>query len=134
MVSAKLFGTALIAGAMFVAAAPVPAALASDEQQEHLGLMNLTINGHTAKDFRTSLLTCSPDAGTHPHPATACEAISNAEGDFHAIEGRTGLCPLIYDPVTVRATGVFDGRSVDYAETFSNACVAANTTGSVFAF
>ena len=134
MVSAKLFGTALIAGATLVAAAPVPAAFASGEQQEHVGLMNLTINGHTAKDFRTALLSCGPDAGTHPHPSTACEAISDAEGDFHAIDGGAGLCPLIYDPVTVRAAGVFDGKPVDYSETFSNACVAANATGSVFAF
>ena len=133
MVSAKLFGTAMIVGAALIAATP-PAALASGGQQARLGLMNLTIKGHTAKDFRTSLLACGPDAGTHPQPDAACEAISDAEGDFHAIDRVAGPCPLIFDPVTVRAAGVFDGRPVDYAETFSNTCVAANATGGVFAF
>jgi len=134
MISPKLLGTVLIAGALTVGVLPAPAAFAAVPQQEHLGVVNLTITGHAAKDFRTALLACSPDAGTHPDPGAACEAITDAEGNFHAIKGDKVLCPLIYAPVTVRATGVYGGKSVDYVDTFSNACIAANRTAGVFAF
>ncbi|MFC7341024.1 SSI family serine proteinase inhibitor [Saccharopolyspora griseoalba] len=133
MDSPRLVGTALLAAAM-AAGALAPAATAADQQRAHLGVVNLTISGHDAKDLRTAMLSCGPDAGTHPDPGAACEAITDVEGDFHAIDGGNGLCPLIYDPVTVRATGVYDGRAVDYVDTFSNACIAASRTAGVFAF
>ena len=40
---------------------------------------------------------------------------------------------MISAPVTARAQGEWNGRPVDYAETFSNGCVMAGRTGSVFA-
>lgn len=135
MVSPKLLGTALLTGAAIACAIPAPTALAEGNQpEERLGLVNLTIHDHAAKTFRTALLACGLNTGSHPDPEAACGAIANAEGDIDAIEDDDGMCPLIYAPATVRATGFFAGKPVEYSETFANACVAANATAGVFDF
>jgi hypothetical protein len=89
-----------------------------------------------ATDRRTVLLTCSPVvAGTHPDPAAACAELSAAGGDFDRLPGRTRLmCPMIWDPVTLAADGVWNGVPVEYRHTFPNACGAGNHGAAVFRF
>lgn len=135
MVSPKLFGSALLTGAAIACTIPTPVALAEvDQAEKHLGLVNLAIHDHSTKSIRTALLTCGPDTGTHPNPGSACDALAAAGGDITAIEDQDGVCPLIYAPATVRATGLYAGKPVEYAETFSNACIVANATAGVFDF
>ena len=40
---------------------------------------------------------------------------------------------MLYAPVTVQARGQWNGRPVEYRETFSNGCVMGARTGAVFA-
>ncbi|WP_345028569.1 SSI family serine proteinase inhibitor [Kutzneria kofuensis] len=47
-------------------------------------------------------------------------------------EGVCGAGSDLYDPVTVSATGVWDGVTVDYRKTFPNQCKLRLRTGSVF--
>jgi hypothetical protein len=80
-------------------------------------------------------LDCDPDAGTHPRPTTACTALRAADGDFGAVRPQDGvMCPMIYDPVTAEATGLWAGRLVRYTHTFANRCAAETESGGVFAF
>ncbi|MDT0305122.1 SSI family serine proteinase inhibitor [Streptomonospora wellingtoniae] len=85
----------------------------------------------------TTTLHCRPAGGSHPDPAAACAALDRAGGDFDALgetSPQTTMCTMQYAPVRVRASGVWQGRTVDYTETFSNACVAAAETAGVFDF
>ena len=83
------------------------------------------------------LLRCDPVGGDHPHAAAACHDITVAAGDFDRLPGDPvrGVCQAgfaLYDPVTVSATGVWDGATVDYRKTFSNQCRLRLNTGPVF--
>ncbi|MGW7792239.1 SSI family serine proteinase inhibitor, partial [Streptomyces tricolor] len=42
------------------------------------------------------------------------------------------FCPMIFAPVTAHARGRWDGRTVDFRETYTSACVMRARTGSVF--
>ncbi|MFB9615816.1 SSI family serine proteinase inhibitor [Kutzneria kofuensis] len=87
------------------------------------------------KQART--LRCDPVGGDHPHGEAACRDITAAAGDFDRLPGDAakGVCGAgsdLYDPVTVSATGVWDGVTVDYRKTFPNQCKLRLRTGSVF--
>lgn len=81
-----------------------------------------------------AVLACNPDGGTHPDPGSACLSLRDADGDFEQLPMVPRGCPRIYAPVEVEAIGYWDDERVDYTETFSNRCEAANGTGSVFDF
>ncbi|QDQ98138.1 SSI family serine proteinase inhibitor [Tomitella fengzijianii] len=84
-------------------------------------------------------LTCSPDAGTHPDAAKACDSIRAAGGDFNALSAQANVaCPLNYMPTPASALGMwFDGNGahvVNFSNTYGNACVASAGSGGVFGF
>ncbi|MFF9313121.1 SSI family serine proteinase inhibitor [Streptomyces sp. NPDC014748] len=83
-------------------------------------------------DSRGALLRCEPPQG-HPHAAAACDQLRSAHGDIRVIPHKEVFCSMIYAPVTVQARGQWQGRAVDYTETFPNACVMRARTGDVFA-
>ncbi|MEW9532043.1 subtilase-type protease inhibitor [Microbispora sp. NPDC049125] len=77
----------------------------------------------TGTPERHVTLTCAPPGGTHPSPAEACRALDKVGGDparFTPAGGK--VCPLIYDPVTVTASGIWDGKHIWYQHTFGNNC------------
>src|SRR5690349_18661853 len=61
-------------------------------------------------------LTCDPAGGTHPSPAAFCGRLDAAGGDISKIPSAQGLCPMIYMPVTVTASGNWKGQPVSYAK------------------
>lgn len=84
---------------------------------------------------RHSLLMCDPPRGTHPDPFAACEALIPVGGDPAALTPLPGvICPTHYDPVTVTATGSWDGRFIHFERTYGNACSLYAETGPVFSF
>ncbi|GAA2401838.1 protease inhibitor [Streptomyces glaucosporus] len=86
---------------------------------------------------RSVLLSCSPTSGgSHPEPGRACAELRSADGDVAALVETDGdrVCPMIWDPVTVTAEGVWEGRKVSYAHTFPNACAMENSTDALFSF
>jgi Subtilisin inhibitor-like len=85
-------------------------------------------------------LSCTPDGGTHPTPAEACESLRQVNGDFFRLPDVSGFCPAIFDPHEARARGFWQSSPsspavfVSYRETFVNRCAAAAGTDNVFRF
>ncbi|MFD0774478.1 SSI family serine proteinase inhibitor [Streptomonospora algeriensis] len=97
--------------------------------------LSVTVPEERAVDRTT--LHCRPPGGSHPRAEAACAALDSAGGDFRTLGERsrqTTMCTMQYAPVRLRASGLWHGASVDYTETFSNACVAHAETGGVFDF
>ncbi|WP_051940555.1 SSI family serine proteinase inhibitor [Phaeacidiphilus oryzae] len=85
---------------------------------------------------QSAVLDCFPPGGTHPHAAAACAELEAADGRFeqlHPAAGAHEMCPMLYSPVTVSATGDWRGAPVAYHHTYGNLCEAERATGDVFA-
>lgn len=123
--TAALRGGLLAAAALLLATTtPAPAAATSPGNWLYLTV--------TRRDTRGTLLLCDPPAG-HARAADACAELGAAGGDIGRIPPKDAICTMQYAPVTVRARGEWSGRPVAYERTFSNGCVLAARTGSVFA-
>jgi subtilisin inhibitor-like len=96
--------------------------------------LSLSISPAEAGTRRATWLTCDPARGNHPKAARACKALAAAGGNPAAIGDREGVCPMVYAPVTVRATGRWRGKAVRYRETFGNGCVMDLGTDALFQF
>ncbi|GGM53332.1 protease [Longimycelium tulufanense] len=136
----RLLGLALAAGGTLLLVGATPANAASEpatESNPSASALVLTSNpGEEVSPFARSVaLTCQPAGGTHPEPVFACNELASVDGDINKLDVRTDqACTFIYAPVTVTATGVWDGRKVEYKETFPNDCVLTSYTGHVFRF
>ncbi|MGV9532584.1 SSI family serine proteinase inhibitor [Streptosporangium sandarakinum] len=112
-----------------------PAPLLSPENMRVLVLTATPGERFSAAASRSALLVCDPTRGSHPQGAQACGQLSVVNGEFTALRPLPGVaCTMQYDPVTVTASGIWDGRTIRYQHTFGNSCVMRSTTGSVFAF
>jgi len=80
------------------------------------------------------ILTCNPDGGTHPQPATACDALRSVNGHVENLPGNPGICPFIFAPQTATANGEWRGHVVRFQQTYSNSCVLHRATTPVFDF
>jgi hypothetical protein len=82
---------------------------------------------------RGALLLCDPPRG-HVRAAQACDELRAVRGDIARIQPRAdAICPMVYAPVTVTARGEWAGQPTEYSRTFSNSCVMAAETRTVFA-
>ncbi len=116
-------GAALVAG---------PVAIAAQHDGPDRGMLALTVTGRDS-GMKIRTLHCGPDGGTHPSASTACAQLSQVNGEIGQLETNPGMmCTLEYDPVTATARGTWDGKLVDYHETFPNKCAMWSYTGKVF--
>ncbi|MEU4832041.1 SSI family serine proteinase inhibitor [Streptosporangium sp. NPDC023615] len=85
---------------------------------------------------RVVVLQCAPlGGGTHPRTRNACASLLPVNGDVGKFKPSTKtFCPLIYDPVTMSAVGVWDGRFALSSQTFSNSCLLRATLGEIAGF
>jgi len=125
-------GTLLAAAALLVAGTAPARAGAQDSAGGNWLYLTVTKGDARSSDTRGTLLLCDPPQG-HGHAAEACAELAAVDGDIAALPPGHGYCPMIYAPVTAHARGQWNGRPVEYAETFSNGCAMAGRTGSVFA-
>lgn len=79
-------------------------------------------------------LECDPSGGDHPHADRACRTLRSVDGDFTKLPDEQLMCPAIYDPVTVSATGHWGKRPVRFEREYPNRCAANADTASVFDF
>ncbi|MET7687393.1 SSI family serine proteinase inhibitor [Streptomyces sp. NPDC005483] len=121
----------LAAAAALLLAAAAPATAGSSAGSDYLYLMVTTGDGRSS-DTRGSLLLCDPPQG-HGRAAEACAQLDSVGGDIDALPPAGVYCPMLYAPVTARARGQWNGRPVEYRQTFSNGCVMGARTGAVFA-
>ncbi|MET7452035.1 SSI family serine proteinase inhibitor [Streptomyces sp. NPDC005574] len=131
---AKTVRGALLAAAALLLAAPAPAlaATAGDALPGNWLYLTVTKGDALSSDSRGTLLMCDPPQG-HSRAAEACAQLAATDGDIRALPARDTFCPMIYAPVTTHARGQWNGRPVEYTQTFSSACVLAARTGAVFA-
>src|SRR5690242_19562037 len=91
--------------------------------------------GEKAKPVQQrATLTCGPAGGTHKQAKAACAALNAAKGDPAAIKNDGSMCMMIYDPVTVTATGRWKSKPVKFTHTYGNPCELHAATGAVFTF
>ncbi|MFD7030323.1 SSI family serine proteinase inhibitor [Streptomyces sp. NPDC051555] len=120
------------------------AADAAPSGTESLYAPSALVLGITAGDdarngtvLRAVTLVCAPrPSGTHPDPAGACTELLAAAGQADTITrgGSAGPCTREWDPVTVTADGVWQGKHYTYQHTFANRCAMRGGSGSLFAF
>lgn len=95
---------------------------------------HLTLTIEKQGRTRTVRLGCAPVYGSHPRGPEACALLGRAQGNPIYVRLPFTACPLHYDPVTVSATGTWNGRYVRYRRTFSNQCALRAATGAIFSF
>ncbi|MEU1825496.1 subtilase-type protease inhibitor [Streptomyces abikoensis] len=91
----------------------------------------------TAGVQRAVTLTCTPKAaGTHPNTSGACAQLRLSNGDFDKlVKIKDGtMCTREWNPSTVTAEGVWEGRRVSFEHTFANPCEMKAGKGTVFEF
>ncbi|WP_308368401.1 SSI family serine proteinase inhibitor [Streptomyces sp. ISL-36] len=93
----------------------------------------------TASVRRAVTLDCAPlPGGSHPSPAAACAELAAAGGDLGLLTAIPGNrpCTREWDPVTVTADGVWEGRRISWSATYGNACEMRSRVaeGAVFSF
>jgi hypothetical protein len=124
-------GGALLAAAGLLAAGPAHAA-SRDLLPGNWLYLTVTKGEPGSSDARGTLLLCDPPLG-HPHAAEACAELAATDGDIGRIPPKDVFCPMIYAPVTAHASGRWNGRPVDFQETYANTCAMNARTGAVFA-
>jgi hypothetical protein len=131
---ASLFTAAALIGLSSAASAADDDIPPKVEQPAPEGVLTLTLTPDNGGPTTTVTLLCTPDGGSHPTPKAACDSLRAVGGNFNALPDTTDFCPLIFDPHTARATGIWKDRLISYEETFSNRCFAAVGTDDVFNF
>ncbi|MFB0615634.1 SSI family serine proteinase inhibitor [Streptomyces sp. AGS-58] len=122
---------ALLAAAGLLTAGPAHAA-SRDIRPDNWLYLTVTRGDARSGDTRGTVLLCDPPQG-HTHAVDACAALDAADGDVGRIPAKKVFCPMIYAPVTTHARGQWNGREVDFQQTYTSACVMNARTGSVFA-
>lgn len=131
-----------VAAAVAVAALVLPAASASAEPapepvpllaESELTLSIIPDEPDSWNPRSIVALDCGPAGGNHPDPLLACEELTVVGGDFEQL-ARPATCSAEWDPVTITATGYWEGRSIDFTDTYTNRHCAENVTGGVFRF
>ena len=121
----------LLACAGLLAAGPAQAASRTMPPSNWLYLSVTRGDPQTGKTQGT-LLQCDPPV-EDTRAAAACNELAAVGGDISRMpQTKNVFCPMIYAPVTVHARGLWNGRPVDYQETYSSKCVMNARTGSVF--
>jgi len=96
------------------------------------GSFNLSIISKATGDpIANASLTCNPAGGSHPNPEAACKQLTKADGYIEAIPEKQGICPKIFNPVILSASGTWDGGERKFQREFSNQCEAVLATGGV---
>lgn len=91
----------------------------------------------TGTVLRAVTLVCAPrPGGTHPSPKAACAELRSSAHDLDALAAPQGNvdCTKEWNPVTVTADGVWQGRRITYAYTYANPCSQRHSSSALFAF
>jgi hypothetical protein len=98
--------------------------------QKPQGSFDLSIaSAASGQVLASASLTCNPDGGSHPNPATACEQLTQANGFIEKIPPEEGACTREFKPVILKASGTWDGEDRQFEFEFSNRCVGVKETG-----
>ncbi|GAA4960834.1 hypothetical protein GCM10025331_60070 [Actinoplanes utahensis] len=79
-------------------------------------------------------LTCDPSGGGHPKADQACATLRGSGGNPARLEAGDSLCMMLYQPVTARVKGTWQGKRVKWERTYGNSCEMTRATGVLFQF
>ncbi|MFC4589304.1 subtilase-type protease inhibitor [Sphaerisporangium corydalis] len=127
---------AAVAGSASESASGSAFASGSASAQEDWVLLAISKGTTTWPVDRVVLLRCSPVVGgTHPQASAACAVLRQVGGDLSRLRGPAGrACTFDYRPVTVSATGRWEGRPISFVSTYGNPCVMMRNLGVVAGF
>ncbi|MFD3699170.1 subtilase-type protease inhibitor [Streptomyces sp. NPDC058646] len=94
-------------------------------------------DAETGTVLRAVTLVCAPaPGGTHPDPVAACAELrsSAAQPDALTEAAPDTACTREWNPMTVTADGVWEGRRFSYDHTFGNPCGLRSTSSILFDF
>ncbi len=114
-----------------IAIAPMSAVSADEMTLPYGGSLQLSVVQSGPESQSTVTLNCNPNGGNHPQVEQACDQLTNHSGQVAEIGAGDAMCMMKYEPVTVRAKGIWRGETLNYTDTFSNRCVAVRDTGGV---
>jgi hypothetical protein len=127
---------AVLGLAAVCAGAPAPASARAFPSQPTTTALVLTVSRGdvVSPDAQVTTLDCDDHSGgSHPAPAEACAALTEAGGDLDRLKGQPDtVCLAHYDPVTATAEGTWQGIPVKWSRTFGNSCHLRTGTGPVF--
>ena len=84
---------------------------------------------------RSAFLNCAPVGGSHPSATEACALLNKSGLDLSALQANAAEpCTMIYAPVTVTASGIWDGKYFQFRRTFGNDCEKRSAAGALFDF
>ncbi|KUM75994.1 serine protease [Streptomyces sp. ISL-22] len=125
-------GGLLTAAAALALGAAAPQVTAQDSDTGNWLFVTVTRGDGHHDESPGRLLLCDPPQG-HAKAAEACADLERVGGDIRRLDRKDAFCPMIYAPVTAHARGEWNGRRIEYRETFANGCGMAARTGAVFA-
>lgn len=79
----------------------------------------------SAEIERAATLTCAPrPSGSHPAAAAACAELARHDGRLDRLvnDEPDAVCTMEWQPVTLTANGVWNGRYIQWSATFANQC------------
>lgn len=131
----RLLVCAAIAATSALVAPVVPATAAAAGAPGSIVVLTVSDGQEFAPVRNATVLQCDPIGGGHPYAADSCSQLSAVRGNFQALNVTPHhYCPMIYQPVTVTASGYWGRERVDYHHTYPNGCWLHARTGSVFDF
>lgn len=96
-------------------------------------MLTVSSDDARARPQRFEFLLCSPPRGRHPKAAEACALLRKAGGDPGNLKpDKDIVCPMVFEPVTVTASGFWDATSIWFERTYSGVCELRSMTGAIF--
>jgi hypothetical protein len=112
-----------------------PTSLTSLAGKEFGGRLKIAVEDPGGR-WRSYLLTCDPDGGTHPLPQVACRSLESADEPFVTPTSRPAgrRCYPLASTVHAVVTGTWHGRPVAVTFDRSNTCTASRWAELAFLF
>ena len=130
-------GAATTRGNTLPAPPPPEIALRAARPASRVRAVILTVadGEQSAPPTRSAFLNCAPVGGSHPSPEKACAWLNRSGLDPSALRVQQAEpCTMIYAPVTVTASGIWDGKYSQFRRTFGNDCEMRSAAGELFDF
>lgn len=128
------YTTATAAAALFAASIGSTATASPTDEAPVVGEFNLTIENNNGSVL-THDFNCLELGDDNTAILNACTQLHEADGFIENIPAAQGACAQILDPVTLTATGTWNGEERTYSQEFSNPCMGnLETGGFVFNF
>lgn len=128
------YSTATAAAALFAASIGSAATASPTNEAPVVGEFNLTIERDNGSVL-TQDINCLELGDDNTAILNVCSQLHEADGYIEDIPAKQGACAQILDPVTLTATGIWNGEERTYSKEFSNPCMGnLETGGFVFNF